>query len=330
MCVLKHKKKEKTILVSGASGIVGYGILKSLRLSQEKYTLIGTTIHDNSVAPAFSDIFEKAPLTSDANYVFWLVDIVNKYNVNMIIPSIEVDMIAWNDNRQILQSETKTLVLLNNPALINLCNDKWLFYQELQKNASIYAIPTSLEFNFQEHKFPFLLKPRRGYASRGIVLVENEEMLDSRRNDIGSTLMVQPIIGKAEEEYTTSAFFDKFSRLCCYMSLKRTLSKEGFTETAQTIDIENMENVLLELAEIFKPIGPTNFQFRVHNSQLKLLEINPRISSATSIRAALGYNESIMSVDYFMNNIVPTQPVIKKGSATRYTEDFIFYDSPNL
>jgi carbamoyl-phosphate synthase large subunit len=81
------------------------------------------------------------------------------------------------------------------------------------------------------------------------------------------------------------------------------------------------------MAEVFKPIGPTNFQFRTDGEVLKLLEINPRISSATSIRASLGYNESVMSINYFLNNQIPTKmdksKIINKR-AIRYLEDYIF------
>ena len=59
----------KTILVSGASGIVGYGILRSLRHAVEPLRLVGTTIHPDSVAPAFCDVFELAPPTHAAEYV---------------------------------------------------------------------------------------------------------------------------------------------------------------------------------------------------------------------------------------------------------------------
>ena len=71
----------KNILVSGASGIVGYGILRSLRKSRKKLRLIGTTIYDDSVAQAFCDIFEQAPLTNDAGYIDWLLNIINKQNL---------------------------------------------------------------------------------------------------------------------------------------------------------------------------------------------------------------------------------------------------------
>jgi carbamoyl-phosphate synthase large subunit len=76
----------------------------------------------------------------------------------------------------------------------------------------------------------------------------------------------------------------------------------------------------------FSPVGPTNFQFRKADHGLKLLEINPRISSATSIRAAFGYNEALMAVELALENRMPIQPKIGRGRAVRYTEDFVFHD----
>lgn len=93
---------------------------------------------------------------------------------------------------------------------------------------------------------------------------------------------------------------------------------------------QNFEEILLSLSNVFKPIGPTNFQFRIDGNDIKLLEINPRISSATSIRSGFGYNESVMKVDYFLNNKIPQKldkmKIINKH-AIRYMEDYtLMYD----
>jgi carbamoyl-phosphate synthase large subunit len=317
--------KKKTILVSGASGIVGYGILKSLRIKGD-CKLIGTTIHENSVAPGFCDIFEKAPKTISEEYFPWLLGVIEKYDVDMIIPSIEDDVIFWSENRAKFEGRN-CFPLLNNSELIRLCSDKWTFYQKLKEHNSIYAIPTYLDNMDSGNSFPLILKPRRGYASKGISIVHDEVELENHRADLGSKLMLQPIVGNSDEEYTTSAFFDKDSKLCCFMTLKRTLSKEGFTEKAVVEDVDGMQEALVSLSKIFKPVGPTNFQFRKHLGVLKLLEINPRVSSATSIRMAFGYNESAISVSYFLDNIVPNQPAVQKGYAVRYTEDMVFYEN---
>ena len=315
----------KTILVSGASGIVGYGILRSLRRSAEKYKLIGTTIYDFSVTPAFCDIFEKALPTNHPDYINWLCEIIEKHSVDMIIAGIECDMFCWNMEREKLLA-TGVYPLLNNSKLIELCGDKWAFYEKLIVDNENYAIPTTVNDDFNTFPVPFLLKPIRGYGSRGIVEISNENDFEAHKGKIGTELIMQPVIGSVEDEYTVAAFFDKESQLIDHISLKRKLSSEGYTQEAQVVDFD-FSDAVNDLAEVFKPVGPTNFQFRLDGGAVKLLEINPRISSATSIRAALGYNESVMSVDYFLNNQIPEKidkSKIKNKCAVRYIEDYIF------
>lgn len=315
----------KNILVSGASGIVGYGILRSLRRSLNKYKLIGTTIYDFSIAPAFCDIFEKALPTNHPDYMDWLCEIIKKHSLDMIIPGIECDMFLWNIERKKIIS-TGAFPLLNNGKLIELCRDKWAFYEKLIIDNAEYAIPTTLDGCFNIFSLPFLLKPRRAYGSKGIIKINNENDFEMHKHKIGTELMMQPIIGSAEEEYTVSAFFDVASQLIDYFSLKRKLSNDGFTQEAQVVDFD-FSTVINDLAEVFKPIGPTNFQFRLDGETIKLLEINPRISSATSIRAAFGYNESVMSINYFLNNQTPSKiekSGIENKRAIRYVEDHIF------
>lgn len=324
----------KTILVSGASGVVGYGTLKSLRRApQGKFRLIGTSIHEDSVAPAFCDIFEKAVPTNDAGYMDWLKNIIKKHNVDLAIPGIEIDMQTWSEQREEIQSGG-TKILLNTPELVKLCRDKWSFFEKIGGEGNPLAIPTRLSGTYdeivKEFGLPFLLKPRAGFASKGIVYVDNKALFDQHMDQIGKNLMIQPVIGTKHEEYTISGFFNADSKLCCHISLRRTLSKEGFTETAWVTHVDGAEEAMISLAKILKPIGPTNFQFRLSEGNLKLLEINPRISSATSIRTAFGYNESLMAVDYLFDGIPPEQPVIKSGHAVRYTEEQVFYDRDHL
>lgn len=57
-----------------------------------------------------------------------------KYNVDMIIPGIEADIIMWNQKREKLK--VGAYVLLNSPELIELCSDKWIFYEKLNASGS--------------------------------------------------------------------------------------------------------------------------------------------------------------------------------------------------
>lgn len=319
--------KKYTVLVSGASGIVGYGILRSLKCLN--CTLIGTTIYDDSPADCFADVVEKAPITKDKNYLPWLIDMINKYHVNMVIPAIEDDMSVWSQNRTEIE-RTGTKILINNCELIEYCLDKWDFYNKLKKEGFEYCIRTSIKADINQFDLPFVLKPRCGYSSKGFVKIEDQGTFDKYKNGIGKELIMQEYIDGDDEEYTISAFFDQNSNRKAYIAMRRKLSKLGFTEIAQVVFLQDILEIIDELANIFKPIGPTNFQFRKQNGRWKLLEINPRISSSTSIRTAFGYNESKMSVEYFLEGKEINQPLIRAGKAIRYTEDYILYDSNNI
>ena len=318
----------KKILVSGASGIVGYGILRSLRTSGLSLQLIGSTIYDDSVAQGFCDIFEKAPSTSDDSYLDWLLGAIKRHRIDLLIAGIEADMYRWTECKSQIEA-AGAKIAMNTVDLIEQCRDKWNFYTTLQAANSPFAIETEMspDFNFLQRKFglPFLLKPRKGFGSKGIVRIDSEDFFLKHRDSIGSVLMAQPIVGNDNEEYTTSAFGDGQGNFYCMMTMKRKLSRDGFTDKAEVADVPGMEKAIHTLCKMFKPVGPTNFQFRLEGEQLKLLEINPRISSSTSIRTAFGYNESKMTVEYYLANKIPEQPAIKRGRAVRYVDDFIFY-----
>jgi len=317
------------ILVSGASGIVGYGILRSLRLAEKKLHLIGSSIYEDSVAPAFCDTFELAPKTDDPSYLPWLCDCIRSGGIDLIIPGIEIDMHQWARHTTEIESHGAR-AMLNNPSLIALCKDKWRFFQDLQSAVLGCEIESVLEGTYEEleSRFgrPFLLKPRRGFGSKGIVRVDGKHVFAKHAAEVGATLMAQPIIGDDENEFTVSAFCDGRGGYCAAMSLRRKLSKDGFTEKAEVVENGQFSAVIEALCKRYLPVGPTNFQFRTAGEDLKLLEINPRISSSTAIRAAFGYNESLMSVDYYLDGRAPIQPTIRRGKAIRYIDEFIAYE----
>jgi carbamoyl-phosphate synthase large subunit len=317
------------ILVSGASGIVGYGILRSLKRSGKQLSLIGTSIYSDSVAPGFCDIFELAPPTNEAAYMEWLLNTIRKHQVDLIIPGIEIDMYKWVEHIPEIE-RSGAIALLNNVELIHLCKDKWTFYENLTDAGMPCAIESSLSMEFDTLKsrfgLPFLLKPRRGFGSKCIVKVDSADTFLIHQKDLGSILMAQPIVGNDDEEFTASAFCDGNGGFYASITLKRKLSRDGFTEKAEVVATDEFIGTISDLCEKFRPIGPTNFQFRRCKDRIKLLEINPRISSSTSIRAAFGYNESAMSVDYFLEHRRPIQPEIKRGRAVRYTDEHIFYE----
>lgn len=318
------------VLVSGASGIVGYGILRSLRKAAPDVRLIGTSIYTDSVAPAFCDIFERAPRTNDQGYLDWLLTTIRHHKVEMLIPGIEDDMYLWVEHAAEIRL-AGALPLLNSPDLIRLCKDKWIFFEALRDAGVSCVIESSIDPDYdwlaRAYGVPFIAKPRRGFGAKGVVQIDSQEMFAQIRSDIGVKLMAQPLVGTDDAEYTISAFCDGKGGVYASMALKRRLSKDGFTQQAEVMSVEPFTTAILELCALFRPDGPTNFQFRQTDGGPKLLEVNPRVSSSTAIRTAFGYNECGMALDYHFNKRTPFQPDIRRGKAIRYIDEFIFYEN---
>ncbi len=317
------------ILVSGASGVVGYGILRSLRRARPGDHLVGTSIHLGSVAPAFCDVFERAVPTADPAYFDWLEDALRRHRIDVLMPGIEADLFAWSDHESRIRS-TGAIPLLNATELVQLCRDKWHFFQALTALGRRCAIPSAIEGDFEllaaRFGLPFLLKPRKGFGSKGIVRVTDYATFAAHAPSLGPTLMAQPIVGDDSEEYTIAVMGDGRGGQLARMSMRRSLSSSGFTERAEVVSDEPFAPLLNELCQDFRPKGPTNFQVRLTEDGPMLLEINPRISSSTAIRAAFGYNEAAMTVAELMEGVLPAQPLVRRGRAVRYTEESIFYE----
>lgn len=308
---------------------MGYGLLRSLRFSTPEIRLVGTDIYPDAVGQAWCDVFERAPLTASQDYLEWLHGVITKHHVDLVIPGIEQDVHRLSDDREQLSAFTCKFAL-NNALLINLSRDKWAMHQALLELGDISRIPSYLTGDYSSLStllgLPFILKPRRGYASKGLVRVRDESDFAAHAPLLGEHLMAQPIIGSDEEEFTVGVFGDGQGHVCASISMQRRLASDGSTSKAWIKSHVCLQDTVMRLCAHFKPVGPTNLQFRRDGLNWRLLEINPRVSSTSSIRTAFGYNEALMSIQFYLHGQLPSQPEIKEGFAIRFIEDYVVYD----
>jgi carbamoyl-phosphate synthase large subunit len=320
-----------TVVVTGVGAIIGQGIITSLRQSQHQVRIIGLDRSDDSPGPRLSDVFYLKPKceeTDQAYFDFW-DHLLRREAVDLVLPGLEVDLHFLNDHRALVES-AGTKLAINDRNIINLCADKWLMGRALAENG-MRTIPTSLATDWRSAISelgppPLLLKPRRGNGSRGIVRLHDEADFSYWCNKASANWMLQRIIGHDNEEYTVGLFSLGNGTGLEPIIFQRRLSSAGNTLSACVVAEPSIRSETLRLTQLFRPIGPTNYQFRVENGLPYLLEINPRISSSASLRASFGYNEAAMSIDFFILGKRPTSPTVRSGRAWRYSEDFVVYD----
>jgi carbamoyl-phosphate synthase large subunit len=174
---------------------------------------------------------------------------------------------------------------------------------------------------------PFIVKPRHSTASKGTTTIHSREDFCYWKGKLGGDFMAQQVVGDDEHEYTVGAFGLGDGSFSQSIAFSRKLSREGSTVKAETVSIPELDEEVKMLTALFKPVGPTNLQFRRHRDGYLLLEVNPRFSSSLSLRTAFGYNEPEMCLEYFAQRMRPSPAVLKQGKAVRYIEDAVDYIS---
>jgi carbamoyl-phosphate synthase large subunit len=320
-----------SVLVTGVGAIIGQGIIGGLRRAGRSVRIVGLDRSDRSPGPFLCDAFHRKPDCAEdhAEYPSFWRRLLQQERIDLVLPGLEVDLYFVNSHRSLFV-DLGVAVAVNCPELVALCTDKWQLGEALAATG-LPRIPSSMPNSWTEAidelgPPPLLLKPRRGNGSRGIVKLDDERDFEYWRSKAGDNWMLQKIVGDDANEFTVGVFGFGDGESVKPLVMRRRLSVAGNTVEAQIACDGSVLEASWKLTRHFRPLGPTNYQFRKHGDVPYLLEINPRFSSSNSLRTAFGFNEAQMAIDYFLFGERPREPAIVTGIAWRYSEDFVLHD----
>jgi carbamoyl-phosphate synthase large subunit len=174
---------------------------------------------------------------------------------------------------------------------------------------------------------PCIYKPYSSYAGKGLSILYQQSEVDSKLL-LGEGIFQEYI--NSNKEYTVSVFGLSNGDFINPIAFERQLGPDGATHKALVVDFSLFEASVRLLCEQTRPEGPTNFQFIASNDDFLLLEVNPRISSSTSMRLKFGINEAQMCIQYYLNKQKPNYQEVKYGRAERFLDEVVTYDSDNI
>lgn len=323
-----ERESPVTIVVTAVGAIIGQGIVTSLRQSGNPVRIIGVDRNPDGIGRHFCDHFIAKPAVAETSktYLDFWFDLLQSNKVDLVLPGLESDVLFFNSNRDHFQG-LKAKIALNTASLIDLAQDKWDFGLELAA-LGLPVIPASLDASWHAcverlGAPPLLIKPRRGNGSRGIAVLADEADFAYHTAKSRDPWLIQAYVGSDDAEYTVGAFGLGDGTSLTPIIFRRRLSVAGNTNYAEVVEHPLLVDTVNRLACHFKPVGPTNYQFRMAGDIPYLLEINPRFSSSTSLRSAFGYNEAAMSVSFYLDGTRPPDPVVVPGHGWRYQADLV-------
>ncbi|MGU3494604.1 ATP-grasp domain-containing protein [Xanthobacteraceae bacterium A53D] len=317
-----------TVVVTAVGAIIGQGIVASLRRSGLNLRIIGVDRNPDGIGRHWCDTFCAKPAADEdtPDYLDFWHALLARERVQIVLPGLESDVLFFSRNRARF-AHTGAALALNRPDLIEDAQDKWLFADRLAAHGTplIPACPGASWAQCQAvlGAPPYVLKPKRGNGSRGIAILKDEADFDYWTAKSTSDYFIQAFVGNDETEYTVGSFGLGDGTALAPIVFRRKLSVAGNTQYAEVVRHPAIEATVEQLTSAFQPVGPTNYQFRMDGDVPFLLEINPRFSSSTSLRAAFGYNEAAMALRYFLDGTAPDTPVVSPGRGWRYYEDLV-------
>lgn len=248
-------------------------------------------------APAllYCDYTERVCGMCESGYIEMLIDICVKNRINLLIPTIDTDLLILSENRDKFQA-VGTRVLISDPNMIRICRDK--------NNTSQFFVDCGLkapmpvnDWKKYHSDFPAFIKPKDGSSSVNAFKAENTEELKTYAGRI-EDYIVQPFVEGTE--YTIDICCDFDGNPIWIVPRERVAVRAGeVLKTRICMDLV-MINEAKALIEKFKPCGPITVQLirEKESGQDYFIEINPRFGGGAplSMKAGARSAESILKL----------------------------------
>ena len=285
------------ILVTGAGGGVGQGIIKSLKeIDDLALSIIAADMSPLAPGLYAADRAYLVPAAGSAKYMERLIEICSHEKIDYYFPGTDVELTFCAENGKRIEEITGTTVVVCPTEVVNIADDKYLTYRFL-KDYGFHApnswLPQDLEID--NVNYPIVVKPRVGCRSIGVQVVHSkEEMLSAI--DTTSDPLIQEFLPDEDEEYTCTVV--AVDGVASDAVVLRRVLRSGDTFQAEPIDSPDIASYVRDVAIALGVEGSCNFQLRLHQGFPKIFEINSRFSGTTPFCAQLGFNP----VEYYLKS----------------------------
>lgn len=318
------------VLVTGVGGNVGQGVVKALRAGKRQYHIVGVDMEPMSAGFAFIDRKHIVPRTGSPEFGPAIEDIFKQDNPEAVFVCSPTELEYFSLNRDIIKKTWGTTVLVNPIGVVQTGSDKLMTGIFLHDNGFpclptvMASDDTGVERLIRNDGFPLIVKPRKGFSSKNVFLVNSRAELEAARVLVKDMIVQRYIPGDAE--YTAGTLSGWDGRVRAAIILHRHLI-QGTTYRTELTQDEKMHNMVVNIVEALGASGPCNLQFRVHNEKIYVFEINPRFSGTTGIRYLYGFNDAELAFELLHLGKEIKQPELTRAVVLRYWNEVVLLNA---
>ncbi len=257
---------------------------------------------------------------SDPGAVGEINEIIKSYKVDILLPFIDP---AISIAEQCREKFPNLFIPVCNMDAITATFDKVIAAQRYQE----LNIPAPETYQPESLKFPAILKPRTGSASKGIIVVYTPEEL-SRISDFSDYLIQEYIADR--DEYTVDCYIGMLdNEVKCTVPRQRIATAGGEVTRTQTCRIPALISLSKQVIDAMKLRGAVTLQFIYDraNRRFLLMEINARLGGGVICSIMAGADIARMILDESQGVKAQVSRTWRDGALmTRYFKEVMFYN----
>ena len=264
---------------------------------------------DKTVAFHYADKSVISPLIYDDGYIPFLLDYCKENKIDILISLFDIDLLVLAKNKDKFK-EIGTDVIVSDPDVVSVCNDKWKTYIFLKDNG--FNVPktylsleeTILALDRGELNYPVIVKPRFGCGSIAMSIAEDEMALlyYFRRNTrtINKSYLKYESSAENEkiiyqeflpgQEYGADIINDLYGNNRSVIVKKKSAMRAGETDIAETVDEPLIKAELERLAKLTGHIANMDCDVFLVDGKPYILEMNARFGGGYPFSHVAGCN----------------------------------------
>ena len=308
------------IMVTSAGGPAAIGVIKSLRDMNFDGEIVAVDCDELSVGFHLVDVNHVVPPTDDDDYISHIFNIVNKDNIDLILPTgpdiIKISQMA--ESFSILGVK----LFMSDYDTIKLCNDKLEFYNKCKDKFLLPKTTDDICDAFLNNKLgsKVFAKPRIELGgSRGATICNDFNY--ARILEENCKYIYQENL--SGQEYTIDVLCDMESNPLVVIPRKRLQTKAGISSKGEIIRDNFIEKACFDICKFLKLKGPVCLQMKEDkDGKPKFVEVNPRFGGGTYFTTLAGVNFCKLIID-MLNGKELNIPKPKPITVLRYFEEIV-------
>lgn len=241
-----------------------------------------------SAACHAADDYFQVPRLSDPKYIEKLMELCQTWQIKLIIPTIDTELMLLSKNKALLE-KNNIAVVISSTDFIEKCRDKRIIHDFFKS----HSIAVAKEYSKQDFPYPMFIKPSDGSRSVDTYLIRSKDDLREKHFSNDKMMFLEYLDHKVYDEYTCDLYYGKDHLLKCAVPRKRLETRDGEVSKGLTTRNALVPYLKENLGFIEGAVGCVTAQFFMDGKKVPAIygiEINPRFGGGYPLSYLAGAN----------------------------------------